>query len=121
MPIGVLVCSVEELKRATGVSDQQLDIEINERDFHIVGGSFDASVFNGLLGRLNLNTAEHSDVSRTADREGIEAGVAHALRLWRRLNPSRATFRALLVILLSLRRGDTSTQICKYIVEAYSQ
>ena len=116
-----MLCSVEDLKKTTGVSDQQLDAEINERDFHMVGGSFDTSIFNGLLGRLNLTTAEHSDVNRTADREGVQAGVAHALRLWRRLNPSRATFRALLFILLSLRRGDTSAQVCEYIVQTYSQ
>ena len=29
---------------------------------HMVGGSFNTSISNGLLGRMNLTTAEHSDV-----------------------------------------------------------
>ena len=40
--------------------------------------------------------------NRTADREGIQAGVAHVLRLWKKVNPSRATLLALLIISLTV-------------------
>ena len=103
------------MKRTTGVSDRLLDTEIKERDLHMLGRYFD-TLF-GFIERLNLTPAERTNVNRTADREGIEAGVAHALRLWRRVDPSRATFRILVKILVDMRRRDIAVQICKYIVE----
>ena len=103
---------VEDLQRTTGVSDRQLDIEIKERDFHTLGRYFDT--LSGFLERLAFTPAERADVNRTADRDGIQAGVAHALRLWQRVDPSKATVRALLEILVGLRRGDIAVQICKY-------
>ena len=105
----------DNLKRTTGVSDRLLDSEIKERDFHTLGRYFDT--LSGLLERLNLIPAEHADINRTADRDGIQAGVAHALRLWHRVDPSRATFRNLVEILVTLRRMDIANQVCKYIVK----
>ena len=43
--------------------------------------------------------------------------MARALGAWRRVNPSRATFRALVEIAIGLRRGDTATDICTFIVK----
>ena len=111
--------SNEELKGITGINDHQLQEEIKERDVHMLGRFFDTSSLSGLLGRLDLTRAEHSDVKTTMDREGIQAGVAHALRVWRGANPSRATFRSLLDILLNLRQGAASIQVCEYIVEIH--
>ncbi len=69
-----------------------------------------------LLDRLNLTPADLGDVTDVTRRYGNQAGVAHALRVWRRVNPSRATFRALVEIAIGLRRGDTATDICRFIV-----
>ena len=92
-----------------------MDKEIEERDFHTLGGYFDT--LSGLPERLHLTPAECADVKDTAHREGTQCGVAHALKLWKRANPSKATFRALLDILASLRRGDVAVNIRKYFVE----
>ena len=97
------------------MSNRLLDLEIKERDFHTLGIYFDT--LSGLLEKLNLKPAERADVNKTADRDGIQAGVAHALRLWHRVDPSRATFRNLVEILVTLRRMDIAAQVCKYIVE----
>ncbi|XP_064395807.1 uncharacterized protein LOC135342889 isoform X3 [Halichondria panicea] len=70
-----------------------------------------------LLDRLNLTPADLGDVTDVTRRCSNQAGVAHALRVWRRVNPSRATFRALVEIAIALRRGDTATDICRFIVE----
>ena len=96
------------------MTDQQLDTEIHERDFHMLGENID--IVTGFLERLNLTLAKQADVRRTVDREGTQAGVAHALRLWQGLNPSRATFRALVDILVSLKRGESARLICNFIV-----
>ena len=105
--------------KGTRVTDQRLDAEIKERDFLALGGYFDTLL--GLPERLHLTPAECADVKDTAHREGTQCGVAHALKLWRRVDPSKATYRALLDILASLRRGDIAVSICKYIVETYQQ
>ncbi|XP_064395830.1 uncharacterized protein LOC135342893 isoform X2 [Halichondria panicea] len=72
---------------------------------------------SNLLDRLNLTPADLSDLTDVTRRYGNQAGVAHALRVWQRVNPSRATFRALVEIAIGLRRGDTATDICRFIVE----
>ena len=102
-----------------GVGDPQLDAEIKERDFHMLGGYFDT--LYGLPERLALTPVECADVRERAHREGTQSGVAHALKLWRRVNPSKATYRALLEILASLRRGDIAVNVRKYFVETYTQ
>ena len=104
--------SISELKRITGVTDQQLNKEIEDKDFHMLGSHFD-TVF-GLLEELHLNLADRANVKRRVDQESIQSGVAYALRLWQRVNPSIATFKALVSIFLRLRKGDIAIQICKY-------
>ncbi len=69
-----------------------------------------------LLDHLHLTPADRGDVTDFTRRFGNQAGVAHALRVWQRVNPSRATFRALVEIVIGLRRGDTATDICTFIV-----
>ncbi len=70
-----------------------------------------------LLNQLDLTPANLDDVTDVTRRYGNQAGVAHALRMWRRVNPSRATFRALVEVAIGLRRGDTATDICRFIVK----
>ena len=70
-----------------------------------------------LLNRLNLTQADlgAGDVTDATHRYGNQAGVAHALRAWQRVNPSRATFRALVEIAIELRIG-TAVDICRFII-----
>ncbi len=72
---------------------------------------------SNLLDGLNLTPADLGDVTDVTHRYGNQAGVAHALRVWQKVNPSRATFRALVEIAIRLRRGDTATDIFRFIVK----
>ena len=72
---------------------------------------------SNLLDGLNLTPADRDGVTDVTRHYGNQAGVAHALRAWQRVNPSRATFRALVEIAIGLRRGDTATDICRFIVD----
>ena len=105
----------EDVNRTTGVSD--LDIEIEEEDIFALAGNFDTT--SGLLEKLQLIPAERGDVNRKVDRDGTQAGVAMALQFWQRRNPSTATYRLLLKIVESLRRGDTAAHIRDFITERY--
>ncbi len=69
-----------------------------------------------LLDRLNLTPADLGEVTDVTRRHGNQAGVAHALSVWQRVNPSRATFRALVEIAIELRRVDTAVDICSFII-----
>ncbi len=75
------------------------------------------SAIPNLLDRLNLTSADREGVTDVTRRCSNQAGVAHALRVWQKVNPSRATFRALVEIAIGLRRGDTATDICRFIVD----
>ncbi len=72
---------------------------------------------SNLLDGLNLTPADRDGVTDATRCYDNQAGVAHALRAWQRVNPSRATFRALVEIAVGLRRGDTATDICRFIVD----
>ncbi len=106
---------MEDVCRKTGVTDQQLDQEIPESEIYCVAKHIEMTP--GLLERLELNTAEKSDATQKRNNEGNQAGVAHALSVWQSVNPYRATFRALVEIAIGLRRGDTATDICRFIVK----
>ena len=115
--IGESDLSIDELKRSTGVTDQQLSENIEAKDFYMLGRNFDA--LTGLLGELDLNPADCANVRRRVDQEDIQSGVALALRLWQRTNPTNSTFKELVEISLRLRKGDIALQICKYILNKY--
>ena len=106
---------MEDVCRKTGVTDQQLDQEIPNRDIILVAENFQATP--NLLDHLHLTPADRGDVTDFTRRFGNQAGVAHALRVWQRVNPSRATFRTLVEIAIGLKRGDTASDICRFIVK----
>ncbi len=102
----------------TGVTDQQLDQEIPSSKIYCLAEHIEMTP--GLLGRLQLTTSEKNDATRKRNLEGNQTGVAYALNVWQRVNPSRSTFRALVEIAIGLRRGDTTaTDICMFVVEKY--
>ena len=106
--------TVGDVKKDTGVTDAQLDKEIEERDIHIIAGYFE-NVPKAILKPLNLLPADRGDVNRTANQEGIQAGMAHALSVWRKVNPAKATFRNLIIIVLeNLNNGELARSIAKY-------
>ena len=106
----------EDAKTATvSDHDQQFDAEIEEEDIYMLAANFDT--VTGLVEKLNLTPAKRGDVKRALDNEGTQAGVAMALKLWQRMDPSKATYRSLLEIVESLGRRDTADLIRKFVLE----
>ncbi len=62
---------------------------------------------------MGLLPAERADVNMLYHREGNQAAMMKCLNVWRQHDPSRATYRALLDIALSLGKGDTADKICQ--------
>ena len=105
--------AIEELTRECGVSDEQLNTKIREEHLHDLAGCFDQ--LETYLDRLGLNPAQQTDIHDLAFRRGIQIAMAQALRLWCQPSPWLATFRALVEILLDLRKGDVAVRVCQYI------
>ena len=62
---------------------------------------------------MNLSLGEQTDVREKA-KEGTLAGMILALKLWLN-NQLRESFRALIVILLSLDKRSVAAQVFKYL------
>ncbi len=107
------------LKRRTGVSDTQLDTEVIEHDLYNLAACFD-NVDTYIL-KLGLLPGQQTDIKDLAFRQCTQIAMAEALKLWRAPNPLVATFRALLIILLDLKRGDVAVRVCQYIAHRVPQ
>ncbi len=62
---------------------------------------------------MRLPPAEQADVNMLYHREGTQTAMMKYLKVWKQHNSSRATYRALLDIVLRLGKGDTAEKICQ--------
>ena len=68
--------------------------------------------------KLRLTPGQQTDVSEVKAKTLLnrtQAGMKVALKYWRNRNPVEATFKTLLLILLSLLKGDVAVRVCKYL------
>ena len=107
--------SIDFLKRETNVTDDQLDQRLEEADLPKVAACFDNTEYYVQI--LGLTPGQQTDVRTKAFVSGNHIGMMVALMYWRDRNPVEATFRALLLILLSLLKGDVAVRVCKYLSE----
>ena len=97
------------------INDTQLDTKIREEDLFKLASCFDN--LENYLDELRLNPAQQTDIYDLEYLRGIQAAMTKALKFWRQPNPLSATFRALLQILVDLKRGDVAVRVCQYIIE----
>ena len=108
--------SIEDLREETKVTDEQLDTAVGEADLPELAACFDNT--EDYVEKLQLSPGQQTDVLRTqTSLNSTQAGMKVALKYWRNRNPVEATFRALLLILLSLLKGGIAVQVCKYLSE----
>ena len=99
-----------------GVTDKQLDREIAQDDLAPVAVHFDDVEL--YLNPLKLTASEQADVRReTYLSRSNQVAVINCLSIWRGHEPSEATFRALIRILLDLGKEEIATKICQYLKE----
>ena len=97
-----------------GVTDEQLDQEIEQDDLAPVAMHFDDVEL--YLNPLKLTDNEQSDVRReTYLSRSNQVAVINCLLIWRGHEPSEATFGALIRILLDLGKEEMATKICQYL------
>ena len=107
--------SFEDLVKRFGIKDSQLNTEIGEYHCCDLGIHFDN--VETYLGKLGLLPCQQTDVRGVAIRIDTATAVSRALNYWRQPDPSAATFRSLLKIILDLGRNEVAVRVCQYIID----
>ena len=105
--------TIEELKERTKVTDSQLDTEIEDTDIIALADHFDNIETYSTL--FKLTDSKKQDVIDEKMRHKTQAAMSLAMKLWKRRNPAAATYRALVEIVLSLRKVDVATTVCEFL------
>ncbi len=111
---GPRTVTIEELKERTKVTDSQLDTKIEETDMIILADHFDNIETYSTL--FELTDSKKQDIIDEKMRYNTQAAMSLAMKLWKRRNPAAATYRALVEIVLSLRKVDVATKVCEFLV-----
>ncbi len=110
--------ALQELMKRYNLTDEQLNREIINSDFSYLAKYFDdVEIYSNAMG---LDPAEQDDVKRLYHSEGSQAAMMKCLKTWKQHNSSRATYRALLDIVLNLRKGETADHICRQLTQRIS-
>ena len=86
---------------------------MDEADLPELAACFDNTA--DYIEKLGLSSGQQADVNTQTYLNGTQAGMKVALKYWRSINALEATFKAILLILLSLLKGDIAVQVCKYL------
>ena len=105
--------SIEMLKREMNLSDEQLNARVEDTDLPDLATLFDNT--EDYIEKLSLSPGQQTDVRTQAFVNGTQAGMKAALKYWKNRSPLKATFKALLLILLSLIKGEVAVQVCKHL------
>ena len=98
------------------VTDEQLDSMVTEMDIPELAACFDNT--DDYLEMLELSPGQQTDVSEVKAKTTLnrtQAGMKLALKYWMIKRSLEATFRALLLIILSLFKGDVAIAVCNYL------
>ncbi|XP_064391344.1 NACHT, LRR and PYD domains-containing protein 5-like isoform X2 [Halichondria panicea] len=113
--------TIDDLKTEMKLTDEQLNTAIKEPDLPELAACFDNT--DDYLEKLELSPGQKTDVSEVKAKTRLnrtQAGIKLALEYWQNKNQLQATFQALLLIILSLLKGDVAVQVCKYLSDKYS-
>ncbi len=108
--------TIDDLKTEMKLTDEQLNTAIKEPDLPELAACFDNT--DDYLEKLELSPGQKTDVSEVKAKTRLnrtQAGIKLALEYWQNKNQLQATFQALLLIILSLLKGDVAVQVCKYL------
>ncbi len=88
----------------------QINRKIRQKDIPILAAYFD--VIDLYVDAMELSLDEQNYVSKKAN---TRVAMIECLKIWKRKKPSQATFRALLKMLIKLKKGAIADQVCQYL------
>ena len=66
---------------------------------------------------MGLTRAEQADVNELFHKRGTQVAMTECLTVWKQHNPYAATYRALLELLLRLRKEKIADEICQHLTQ----
>lgn len=117
MPLWYIgTCKFEELQEKCNITEEELDLQIQEADLFELASCFDN--IDDYLEKLGLSSFQQSDVQQKKfDTESTQAGMKFALKIWLKRNPFGETFRSLLSLVLPLKKVTVAVSICRWLKE----
>ena len=106
---------LEKLIMRYNIRSDLLNHEIEEKHVTYLAEYFDNVMF--YVHVLELTNAEKEDIKQLVTVPGNQAAMSECLMLWKKHNPFNATLRALLTILLKLKKESIAAKLCEF----YSQ
>ena len=94
------------------LTDVQLNHEIRNGDIPILAKYFNKIELYPKL--MNLDPAEEQDVVNNLNTSS-QVAMIKCLSLWKEHDPFKATYVALLEILLRLKKGEIANNVCLYL------
>ena len=105
--------TVERIMEETGITEQQLDMMLEDCDRQSIAECFDDVAI--YLDQFELSPADKENVRQ---QHTAQAAMTAALKFWSRKNPYEATLRKLLAIIINQKRGDTAIKCVAKILES---
>ena len=102
--------TMEKLQTSKGLTDNQLDQELDIASLPVLAQLFNKA--KHYVGKFELTRSEITDVE---DERTTQNAMQKALYLWHKKNPTVATYRKLLEIILTLNEGAIAFQVCDFI------
>ena len=103
--------SLDDLKATTGVTDTQLDREIEDQDLHSLASHFSRPEQFPIA--FELDPADCDDFKNILYHQGTRIAMVQALTIWRS-QKSKTTFKELVKTAAILRRGDIAKRVCEF-------
>ena len=94
----------------------QLACEIEWHEMAFVASIFD-DVYPYIEAMTGVTTVNQAEIKRSARITSIHVAVIKCLSIWKESDPTRATFCALLDILLSFEKGMIANNLCQYLAK----
>ncbi len=92
------------------LSATQINHEIQQKDIPFLAAYFDNTKL--YVDVMELTPGEQNDVIKEAN---THVAMIECLKIWKKKNFSRATFRALLEMLVQLNKEAIAAQVCQYL------
>ncbi len=92
------------------LSTTQINCEIHQKDIPFLAAYFDNTKL--YVDVMELTPGEQNDVMKEAN---THLAMIECLKIWKKKNFSRATFRALLEMLVQLNKETIAAQVCQYL------
>ncbi len=97
------------------LTKNQLNCEIGDDDIALLAQHFDKiELYSNLM---NLTSAEKDDVVNASSLKGNQVAMIKCLSLWKGRDSFKATYAALLEMLLRLEKGEIANNVCRYLAE----